>query len=289
MHVEVVAARHFPDRHMLRQLLKLQNLLIGILANIVHDDEGVRRASFQLPAPRVAIARGWDVRSGEAGIQVQRLHVLTTRALEHKLARLVPRLPHGRDNPLDHHELLHLHGGQLADHHGFHRAESALQIDVAVKLQLNVRNLGLRVRILLHKLTVQILERPLAEREEVRRVSVQLVREDTIFPCADVVEIQLQVVVARTAVLLELVAVSHRAHIDAAGAWRAVGKLPDKLLELRRHDVRLYVQIAVHSRGVPRVRALDEPDGAILREHGPELVGERVWPEWGGVPGVGPP
>mmetsp|Transcript_13217 Transcript_13217/g.33352 ORF Transcript_13217/g.33352 Transcript_13217/m.33352 type:complete len:245 (+) Transcript_13217:552-1286(+) len=244
MDMKVEAPRHLSDRHMLRELLQLQRLIIHELAELILDDPRVRRALLQ--QRRAPIASGRDVRSAVAVWNSDLLHVLTVRALHHHLARLVLGLLDGDDNALHHHQLLDLAGGQVPDHHRLHGAKAALEVHIASENQLDEWHHVLRF-VARHKLFVELLEHPLAKRHHLRGPILQSMSKNlTVLMRIQVVQIHNQVVLSPAAVLLQLLTVLERANVDASCTGRVVGILPHKLFELVGDHVWFHLKAAVH-------------------------------------------
>jgi hypothetical protein len=156
-------AWHLANWYMVRKLLELQNLLIDILAELVHDYERVWRALLHWAAQGVAVTLAWDMSCRKAGTDADLPVGLAVGAPQTDLARFVARLLGRDDNALNNNESLHLIRGELTNLQWLGGSEAALEVDVIGQHELDNRSfLWQIISILLDHLEIQFLERTLA-------------------------------------------------------------------------------------------------------------------------------
>mmetsp|Transcript_39072 Transcript_39072/g.118025 ORF Transcript_39072/g.118025 Transcript_39072/m.118025 type:complete len:277 (+) Transcript_39072:206-1036(+) len=267
MHVEVEVPGHFSHRHVLRQLLQLQGLVIDELAQVVHDNE---RVGWALLQPRAAIASTRDVRGAITVGNDDFLCVFAIRALQHDLPGLVPGLFHGGHNALHDDKLLHLLVRQLTDQPRFHHAKAALEVYIACELQLDDRALLEQALFFVFRdeFPVQLLENTLAQWNVLRGARLQSVGDRLpVLVGNQIAEVQLQVKVPAAAILLQLLPVLQCSDVDP-GHGRVISILFHEFLEFAGDRARLDLEaFRTDARGVGLLGALDDSDRAVLLEH----------------------
>merc|ERR1719265_1984491 len=101
-------ARHLSNRHMVRKFLQLEDLLINIFAEIIHNDKWIGWALLHGTSQRIAVTCLGYVRCCETRAYSDFPVVLAVGALQTDFARLVPGLPGRDDNALNHNKFFHL-------------------------------------------------------------------------------------------------------------------------------------------------------------------------------------